>query len=121
MSEVIRTFFEAWEEQSDEQRLEILKCSVGKAVTYDDPRTDDTLHGIEALNAYLGMFSSNAPGWFAKALKIDEISNVSRVLAGFSGIGPDGSEHTQYGQYFIEHDAGRISRMVGFAGLGNPE
>jgi hypothetical protein len=64
------------------------------------------------------MFSENAPGWSAKVIKSDTISTVTRVTVAFGGMGPDGSEQTQLGQYFAEKDGDLVSRLVGFVGTG---
>lgn len=89
--------------------------------TYADPRTPEPMQGPEAITTYVNMFSANAPGWSAKVIKSDEIAGLTRVTVAFGGKGPDGNEMVQHGQYFVEEDAGRISRMTGFVGTGAPE
>ncbi|NRD74546.1 hypothetical protein HQQ94_15135 [Shewanella sp. VB17] len=64
------------------------------------------------------MFSANAPGWSAKVVKSDTVSGVTRVTVAFGGMGPDGSEQVQLGQYFLEKNGELVSRMVGFVGTG---
>ncbi|WP_299075388.1 hypothetical protein [uncultured Paraglaciecola sp.] len=118
MSDCITTFFEAWQIEEAEPRLAKLYSSVTEAIQYDDPRTPETVNGIAAINSYLGMFSENAPGWSAKVIKTDTVAGVTRVTVAFGGVGPDGSEQVQLGQYFVEHDGDLISRMVGFVGTG---
>lgn len=118
MSDCITTFFHAWQIEEAELRLTQINSSVTEAVQYDDPRTPETLNGIAALNNYVGMFSANAPGWSANVIKRDTIAGVTRVTVAFSGMGPDGSEQVQLGQYFVEKDGNLISRMVGFVGTG---
>ena len=104
MSDCITTFFEAWQIEEAESRLAKLNSSVTEAIQYDDPRTPETVNGIAALNNYVGMFSANAPGWSAKVIKADTVASVTRVTVAFSGMGPDGSEQVQLGQYFVEKD-----------------
>lgn len=118
MSDCITTFFEAWQIEDAETRLAKINRAVTKAIQYDDPRTPETLNGIEALSNYLAMFSANAPGWSAKVVKSDTIASVTRVTVAFGGMGPDGSQQIQHGQYFLEKDGELISRMVGFVGTG---
>ncbi len=118
MSDCITTFFDAWQIEDAEVRLAKLKASVTETVQYHDPRTPETLQGIAALHNYVGMFSANAPGWSAKVIKTDEIAGVSRVTVAFGGMGTDGSEQIQLGQYFVEQEGGLVSRMVGFVGIG---
>ena len=118
MKTPIATFFEAWEIQDADVRFNMLLGVVAENVTYDDPRTQNTLEGLSALSDYLGMFSANAPGWTAEVKKYDEISNVARVTVSFSGPGPNGSNQEQLGQYFIKQQNGLLSQLVGFAGTG---
>lgn len=118
MSDCITSFFEAWQIEEAEPRLAKISSSVTGAIRYDDPRTPETVNGIAALNNYVGMFSANAPGWSAKIIKSDVVAGVTRVTVAFGGMGPDGSEKVQLGQYFVEKDGELISRMVGFVGTG---
>ena len=118
MADCIRTFFAAWQIEEAEPRIAKISSAVTENIRYDDPRTPETLIGIKALSDYLAMFSASAPGWSAKVVKSDTISGVTRVTVAFGGTGPDGSEQVQLGQYFVEKEGDRISRMVGFVGTG---
>ena len=121
MPDAISTFFDAWQLDSADSRLEKISSAVTDNVQYDDPRTQQTVHGINALNEYVGMFSANAPGWSAKVVKSDTTAGMSRATVVFGGMGPEGKEMVQHGQYFIETDGDLISRMVGFVGTGAPD
>ena len=118
MSDNITTFFEAWQIENADLRIAKINSSVAENVRYDDPRTPETVNGRSALNNYVGMFSENAPGWSAKVIKSDTIAEITRVTVAFGGIGPDGSEQVQLGQYYVEQDGDLVSRMVGFVGTG---
>ena len=121
MSDPISTFFDAWQLESADARLEKITNAVTTNIQYDDPRTPQTVKGIDALNEYVGMFSANAPGWTAKVIKSDATAGMTRATVAFGGKGPDGKEMTQLGQYFVETDGDLISRMVGFVGTGGEE
>ncbi len=121
MSDPISTFFDAWAIESADARLEKISGAVNTNIQYDDPRTPQTLSGIDALNDYVGMFSANAPGWTAKVVGTDITGGMSRATVVFGGKGPDGKEMVQLGQYFVETDGELISRMVGFVGTGAQE
>jgi len=121
MSDAISTFFDAWALTDAEARLAKITESCGANVQYADPRSPDTLTGIDAVNEYVGMFSANAPGWSAKVLSTDTTADLNRATVAFGGMGPDGKEMVQHGQYFVELDEGKIKRMVGFVGTGAPE
>lgn len=118
MADCITTFFDAWQIKDAQRRLAKIHSCVTETIRYDDPRTPETVVGIAALNNYVGMFSVNAPGWSAQVVKNDTLAGVSRVTVAFSGMGPDGSEQVQLGQYFVEKDTDLVSRMVGFVGIG---
>jgi hypothetical protein len=118
MSDCITDFFEAWQIKDAEARLAKISHAVTETISYDDPRTPETLNGIQALSNYVAMFSENAPGWSAKVVNSDTTASVTRVTVAFSGIGPDGLQQVQLGQYFVEKDRDLISRMVGFVGTG---
>ena len=118
MSDLIKTFFDAWEINDAESRMEKVSAAVSDDVVYDDPRTPETIKGIDALCEYVGMFSANAPGWTAKVEKSDTVAGMMRATVAFGGAGPDGNQMVQYGQYFVEVNDGLISKMVGFVGTG---
>jgi len=118
MSDPVSTFFDAWQLDKADARLEKITSAVTETVNYDDPRTPQTITGIDELSNYVGMFSANAPGWSAKVIKSDAIAGFTRVTVAFGGMGPDGTEQTQLGQYFVEKEGELISRMAGFVGTG---
>lgn len=118
MSDPISTFFDAWQLADAGARLEKITRSVTANIQYDDPRTADTVNGINDLNEYVGMFSANAPGWSAKVVASATTAGMTRATVAFGGVGPDGNELVQLGQYFVETEGELISRMVGFVGTG---
>lgn len=121
MSDSVSSFFDAWEIESAEARLEKLASAVTQNVQYDDPRTQQTLNGIAAVSEYVGMFSQNASGWTAKVLGVDTTAGMIRATVAFGGKGPDGTEMVQLGQYFVETENDLVSRLVGFVGTGSKE
>ncbi|MCR9279427.1 MAG: hypothetical protein NXH85_15835 [Pseudomonadaceae bacterium] len=120
MTDPIDNFFGAWQIESPEERLEKIMSSVAPSIVYVDPRTPDPITSIADLSEYVGEFSANAPGWSAKVVVSDTIAGTTRATVAFSGNGPDGSEQTQLGQYFIEADGDLLSRIIGFVGIGAP-
>lgn len=121
MSDPISTFFDAWQLESADARHEKISSVVTANIQYDDPRTPQTVNGINALSEYVGMFSANAPGWTAKVIDTTNTAGMTRATVAFGGKGPDGNEMLQLGQYFVETDGDLISRMVGFVGTGAQE
>ncbi|MEL6868299.1 MAG: nuclear transport factor 2 family protein [Pseudomonadota bacterium] len=118
MTDSIAGFFDAWCVEDANLRLSEIRGCVTEEVTYADPRTPQPINGVAALDAYVGMFSANAPGWTAKVVRTDTIADVTRVTVAFGGNGPDGTEQIQLGQYFVEKDGDLVSRIVGFVGTG---
>lgn len=121
MSDSISAFFDAWKLEDAAVRREKISSAVVENIRYDDPRTPETIHGIDALSDYVGMFSANAPGWSAEVIKSDSIGNVTRSTVSFGGPGPDGTQQEQIGQYFAETEDGLVSRFVGFVGTGDQQ
>lgn len=121
MSDLIETFFDAWGMDDDAARAKAVAAAFADSGTYADPRSPETLTGPAAIAEYVNMFSANAPGWTAKVVKTDTTGNAVRATVAFGGMGPDGSEMIQHGQYFTDLQDGKIMRMIGFVGTGAPE
>ena len=121
MADPISTFFDAWALEDAGERLAKITSAVTGNVQYDDPRTPQTVNGIDGLAEYVGMFSANAPGWSAKVIGSDTTAGLTRAIVAFGGKGPDGDDMVQLGQYYVETEGNLISRMVGFVGTGKPE
>ncbi|MGH1577262.1 nuclear transport factor 2 family protein [Planktotalea sp.] len=117
----IETFFNAWGMNSDNERAQAIASVYAKNGGYADPRSQTLLQGPDAITEYVNMFSANAPGWSAKVIKTDVIEGSVRATVAFGGIGPDGNEMVQHGQYFVDMDGELITRMIGFVGTGAPE
>ena len=121
MTTSIETFFDAWGMADDAARAQAIASVFAQGGTYADPRSDGVLSGPDAIASYVNMFSANAPGWTAKLVKSDTNAGLTRATIAFGGMGPDGTEMTQHGQYFVETDGDKITRMTGFTGTGAPE
>jgi len=119
MSQSIETFFAAWGETDESKRAAMVEESLGGSFTYADPRSPGAIHDLGALTDYVAMFSANAPGWQARAERIDRTAGHCRATVSFGGMGPDGQQMQQIGQYFAELDeTGKIVTLIGFVGLG---
>lgn len=117
----IETFFSAWGMDNDADRLAAISSVYANDGTYADPRSPAVLESVEAIAEYVNMFSANAPGWSATVVKSDEVAGSMRVTVAFGGMGPDGNQMVQHGQYFVDMAGDKIARMVGFVGTGAPE
>lgn len=117
MADAISTFFDAWSVADPTKRLELIRASMAGSPHYCDPRTASPLTDIDAINEYIGTFSASAPGATAKIVKSDETCGMIRATIAFEM--PNGM--VQHGQYFVDLDAEKITRLVGFVGTGTPE
>ncbi len=118
MSHAIESFFAAWGETDANTRKDALRAAVSPDFSYLDPRIDAPVTDFDALAGYVEMYAQYAPGATAAVVNLNDTAGVYRATVAFRMA--DGKE--QLGQYFIEPDAeGRAQRLVGFAGLGEPE
>ncbi len=120
MSDAITAFFDTWGLSDDDARATAIAAVYSETGSYADPRALEPMIGPAAIASYVNMFSANAPGWTAKVVKSDEIAGTHRATVAFGGKGPDGNEMVQMGQYFAEMSGGKITRMIGFVGTGEP-
>jgi len=116
MTDKISLFFDAWG-MADSDRMQALQDAAHPDLIYTDPNTAEPVVGLGAMDQYLAMFIQHMPGSAAKAVSVDTHFNYARVTVDFLMKGAA----TMRGQYFAElDDDGRISRMVGFIGTGDP-
>lgn len=121
MQKSVETFFSAWGMSDADARQAAIAKAMTSNASYADPRSPDILNGIDAIAEYVAMFSANAPGWEATVVKTSETAGMMRATVAFGGMGPDGKKMVQNGQYFAEFSDGKISRMVGFVGMGEAD
>ena len=121
MSDSITTFFDAWGMSDDAPRAEAIAASFTANGTYADPRSPEALQGPAAIAGYVNNFSAGAPGWTAKVVNLSSTGDCHRATVAFGGMGPDGKEMVQHGQYFAQMDGDKIASMVGFVGTGAPD
>lgn len=119
MEESLSAFFDAWSETDAPAREGQLRAALADAVSYSDPRSRERLQGIAAVNAYVGQFSANAPGWRAWVESVDEVNGYARATVAFGGPGPDGGDMVQHGTYFATAASdGKLDMLAGFVGAG---
>ena len=119
--EPIAAFFDAWGLTDPTVQATAIAAVYDETGTYADPRSDGILSGADAISAYVAMFAANAPGWTAKVVKSDTTADVTRVTVAFGGMGPDGTDMVQHGQYFGTLSDGKITALTGFVGTGAAE
>lgn len=118
MTSSIETFFDAWSVAQADARLAAVQSAVVEDAIYADPRTSEPLSGPAAIAKYVGMFVEMAPGASATVVNTQTQAGMTRVTVAFRMA--DGTE--QLGQYFVELSGeGKITRMIGFVGIGAAE
>ncbi len=116
-AQALTDFFAAWTITEDEGRDDKIASVFGDSVYYADPRTEVPLTEIAALCGYVGQFLPMCPpgARVEVAEPVDIKNGHARATVRF--IMSD--EMQQTGQYFADLDAaGKITRLVGFAGKG---
>lgn len=117
MTAAIEDFFTAWAIEDDATRDAQLRGSLGGSIYYADPRTETAITSIDELLGYVGQFSKMAPGMPVTVAGTSKTLTHIRAVVRF-GAG----DHSQLGQYTADlDDAGKITRLVGFVGVGAPE
>ena len=116
MTDSVLRFFAAWSVPDDAARDAQIAATLGASILYADPRTPAPLTTPAAVQDYVGQFSKSAPGWPVEAVHLSKTLGFVRATVRF-GEG----DHAQWGQYVADlDDAGLITRLVGFVGLGSP-
>lgn len=117
MTDGLTDFFSAWAVEDETARNAIIDSSLAAAIFYVDPRTESPLTDHGAVKDYVGQFSMMAPGMPVSVVHLTKTLNFARATVQF-GAG----EQSQFGQYTADiDDAGKITRLVGFVGVGAPE
>ena len=118
MTDFVESFFAAWGEPDADARANALRSTLAEPFSYQDPRMPDPTSDTEELISYVAMYTQAMPGATARAVHQSCTGALTRATVEFAM--PDGNK--QLGQYFIEHDTkGRLTRLIGFAGMGTPE
>lgn len=112
----VETFFSAWSMTDAEERGQTIADALASDALYADPMTEAPLTGPDAIAAYVGKFTEMAPGATASVVDAQDRHGTTRATVEFRMA--DGK--AQHGQYFVEYEAGKIARMIGFVGTGAP-
>ena len=114
MAEAIAAFFDAWSVDGSTRRASLAQVTATE-VYYADPNTPEPLVGVDALDAYLDMFTRHMPGASARVAHVSEHHGHVRATVDFLNNGAA----MMRGQYFADLDAdGKLVRIVGFTGTG---
>lgn len=117
MTHSIETLFTAWGDPTPEGRAEKTDAALGATFTYADPNTPNPITSRDDYLAHIANFVQMMPGAAAQVEARSETHGSVRATVAFTR---DGAV-MMHGQYFGDtDDTGRLTRVVGFAGLGEP-
>ena len=117
MTTCIHTFFAAWGDPSPEERSEKTDSAIGPDFYYSDPNTPAPLHGRDAYLDYIAQFSAMMPGGSARVLAVSEHHGHLRATVEFAKDG----QRVMLGQYFADLIEEKLTRVIGFTGMGEPD
>jgi hypothetical protein len=116
MTDCFHTLFSAWGNPSPDARAAATDAAIGSEFYYCDPNAPAPIDSRDDYLAYIKMFGDMAPGAVAKVVNVSEKHGHARITVDFI-INQD---MTQRGQYFADLQDGKITRIIGFAGMGEP-
>ncbi|EBA15000.1 hypothetical protein RSK20926_03932 [Roseobacter sp. SK209-2-6] len=117
MTTCIHTFFEAWGVTSPELRAEKTAAAIGPNFYYSDPNAVEPIRGQEAYLDYIAQFSAMMPGASARVLSVSQHHGHLRATVEFAKDG----KRMMLGQYFADLTDGKLCRVIGFTGMGEPD
>lgn len=113
----LETFFSAWG-ADDATRSAAVADAFGASVYYADPQCLAPVTDVAGLDQMVSMFGQHMPGGSAEVVKVDAHNGHARATVAFK---KDGNA-MMHGHYFADMDAdGKLTRLIGFPGLGTPE
>lgn len=116
MTDSIHTLFSAWGDPSPDARATKTDAAIGTEFYYADPNAPAPIRGRDAYLAYIGQFGDMMPGASAEVVAVAEHNGHARATVDFL---KDGARMMR-GQYFADLDGGRVVRLIGFPGMGDP-
>jgi hypothetical protein len=117
MTDCIHTFFSAWGDPSAESRAAKTDAALATKFYYADPNAPEPITDRETYLAYVKIYGDMMPDGSAKVVHISEHNGHARATVAFC----KDDVPMQHGQYFADISDGKIARMIGFAGRGDPE
>lgn len=116
MTDCIHTLFSAWGDPSPESRAAKTDSAIEPGFYYSDPNAPAPIHSRDDYLTYIKTFGEMAPGAVANVVDISEKHGHARATVDFV----INENMSQRGQYFIDLQDGKITRIIGFAGMGEP-
>ena len=113
----MQTLFSAWGDPSPDGRAAKTDAAIGPGFFYADPNIPSPVTGRDAYLAYIAQFGEMMPGASANVVTVSDHHGFARATVDFLRDG----ESMMRGQYFADITDGRITRLIGFVGMGEPD
>ncbi|WP_264210918.1 nuclear transport factor 2 family protein [Leisingera thetidis] len=117
MTDSLHTLFAAWGDPAPEGRAAKTDAAIGPRFYYSDPNTPAPIEGRAAYLDYIAQFSAKMPGAAAKVVAVSQHHGHARATVDFE---KDGKRMVR-GQYFADLHDGKVVRLIGFPGMGEPD
>ena len=117
MTDTLETLFSAWGDPSADGRADKTDAAIGSKFYYVDPNVPAPITGRDDYLAYIAKFGEMMPGASASVVAVSAHNDHARATVDFL---KDGNRMMR-GQYFADLDDGRITRLIGFTGMGEPD
>lgn len=117
MTDSLHILFSAWGDPSPETRAAKSDAALGPDFYYSDPNTPVPITTRDAYLHYLAQFSAMMPKGSAKIVAVSEHHGHARATVDFEKDG----KRMMRGQYFADLQDGKVVRLIGFTGMGEPD
>ncbi|KIC16962.1 hypothetical protein [Leisingera sp. ANG-Vp] len=117
MTDSLNTLFAAWGDPTPETRAAKTDAAIGPHFYYSDPNTPAPIESRGAYLDYIAQFAAMMPGASAQVVASSEHHGHVRATVDFL---KDGALMVR-GQYFADLEDGKVVRLIGFPGMGEPD
>jgi hypothetical protein len=117
MTDCIHTLFSAWGDPLADGRAAKTDAAIAPDFYYADPNTPDPVIGRDAYLAYIAQFAKMMPSGSATVAATSAHHGHARATVDFVKDG----KTMMRGQYFADITDGKITRLIGFPGMGDPD
>jgi hypothetical protein len=117
MSDCLHTLFSAWGLDDPDDRARVTASVADPDMVYIDPNVSAPITTRNGYLAYIATFGEGMPGASARVVAVSEHHDHMRAAIEFCKDG----EAMMQGQYFAEIEYGKVKKLVGFTGMGEPE
>ncbi|MFW8635820.1 nuclear transport factor 2 family protein [Cribrihabitans pelagius] len=116
MTDSLHLLFSAWGDPSPESRAAKTDAAIGPNFYYSDPNAPGPLHGRAAYLDYIAQFGAVLTGGEARVAAVT--AHHGHALASVDFL-KDGEQMLR-GYYFADFEDGKVVRLIGFSGMGEP-